>query len=75
MTITRNVILAGMLLAVLAGCGRKGALEPPPDPSAVAAKPAATGDGGAVTPGPVKSKKKKVPINVPKEPFFLDPIL
>ena len=57
------------LVAFGAGaCGRRGALEPPPDPNAIAAK-AANGDSR-----PQVAHKPK-PIQPPKQPFFLDFLL
>jgi predicted small lipoprotein YifL len=50
------------------GCGRRGALEPPPDPNAVAAKEV-NGD----THPQVAHKPK--PVQPPKQPFFLDFLL
>lgn len=49
------------------GCGRRGGLEPPPDPSAVA-KP----DDDPAHP---QVRHKAAPIVPPKEPFVLDPLL
>ena len=59
------------LAAVLAvaGCGRRGALEAPPDPSAVAA-PSSEGAPSIVT-----GRAKRVPIEHPKDAFVLDPLL
>jgi predicted small lipoprotein YifL len=58
------------LIALIAfgadGCGRRGALEPPPDPSAVA-KPD--------DPAHPQVHRKPKPIQPPKEPFVLDPLL
>ena len=67
----RSVLLAALALG-LAACGRRGALEPPPDAS-VAAPAAAT--PGITVAGPLKGRKKRVPITPPNTPFFLDPIL
>ena len=60
------------LIALIAfgasGCGRRGDLEPPPDPSAVA-KPADT------DPTHPQIHHKPKPVEPPKDPFFLDPLL
>ena len=60
--------LAALLAFCLAGCGKYGALEPPPDPNAPP-KPAnsnpANMNGGL-------SKPSIPPIVPPKQPFFLD---
>ena len=62
---------AFILLAALAlwGCGRRGALEPPPDPSALA-KEAEPED--PTRPHP---RQKPKPIAKPTTPFILDPLL
>lgn len=49
------------------GCGRRGALEPPPDPNAVA-KP----DDDPAHP---QVHHKPKPVEPPKVPFLFDPIL
>jgi predicted small lipoprotein YifL len=59
------ILLAALALA---GCGRAGPLEAPPDASA-AAKPA---DSSA---GDMQIRKKNPPITPPKTPFVLDPLL
>ncbi len=63
------VVLIGLLASSLAGCGRRGGLEPPPDPSAVAAKP------NDQSPAAGLRRAKNVPIKPPHEPFILDPLL
>jgi predicted small lipoprotein YifL len=60
-------LAAGLTLGV-SGCGRRGALEPPPDPSAVQ-KPANSSNGEPA------ARKKVLPITPPKTPFILDPLL
>lgn len=60
------VLVVGIGL-VAAGCGRKGPLEPPPNPSATPT-PDTNADG---TP----SRHKFQPITAPKTPFVLDPLL
>ena len=67
----RRIVLIGLAALALSGCGRKGPLEPPPDPSVKAPEPAAPNTFGA----PRRAKKNRTPINVPKDPFILDPIL
>jgi len=59
--------LAVALALGVAGCGRRGPLEPPPDPSAVQ-KPAPSN-------GEPETRKKVPPITPPKTPFVLDPLL
>jgi predicted small lipoprotein YifL len=62
--------LAAVLAFCLAGCGRYGPLEPPPDPNAPP-KPASS------TPGNLNalSHPSIPPIVPPKQPFFLDFLL
>ena len=64
------LVISGLAFAV-AGCGRKGPLEPPPDASAVN-KPATPTPTGSATPG---AHHKTPPITAPKTPFVLDPLL
>lgn len=78
----RLVLIGSLVAFALAGCGRKGPLEPPP--GAVNAKPNPLEEKEEVDPAapkpvipsisPVGSKKGKR-IEAPKEPFVLDPIL
>jgi predicted small lipoprotein YifL len=70
----RLVALAGLLGVglALAGCGRRGALEPPPDPSAEAQTDETPANP---THRPKSGKSAKTPIVVPNEPFILDPLL
>jgi predicted small lipoprotein YifL len=67
---SRGAVLALALLAaaLASGCGRKGALEPPPNGSAV--QPAAPAD-----PLHPQIRKPVPPITPPKGPFVLDPLL
>ena len=60
--------LAAALALGVSGCGRRGALEPPPDASAVQ-KPATSPNGEPA------GHKKIPPITPPKTPFVLDPLL
>ena len=65
---SRALVIATVAALALSGCGRRGALEPPPDPTAVKAAPA----DASVRPQ-VRSKPK--PIVTPQGDFFLDPLL
>ena len=60
-----------MLLVAVAvsGCGRRGRLEPPPDPNAPPVDAAATTKAG------VHKRAPNPPIRPPDRPFVLDPIL
>lgn len=66
-----RVLTAGMavlLAASLAGCGRRGGLEPALDPSV----PAAAGKADDTL---VMRRPKAVPITPPHDSFILDPLL
>jgi predicted small lipoprotein YifL len=66
--ISAAALVAVALLAFGAsGCGRRGALEPPPDPNAIA-KP----DDDPTHP---QVHHKPKPVEPPKQPFVLDPLL
>jgi predicted small lipoprotein YifL len=60
-------LVAALALGV-SGCGRRGALEPPPDPSAV--QKSTTSSNGEPA-----GRQKIPPITAPKKPFVLDPLL
>lgn len=63
------VLAAGLLTAPLGGCGRRGDLEPAPDPSVAAA------DAPDASPQSGLKRPKRVPITPPHDAFFLDPLL
>lgn len=71
----RALAVAVFAIIALAGCGRYGPLEPPPDASAQA-KPAtpSPNDLSANTLNP-QMKPKIPPITPPNQPFFLDFLL
>ena len=76
MTVSKIVVLSLALGLGLAGCGRRGDLEPAPD-SGVSAKAARSAPAPA-TPAPVigaPATPKANGIVKPKEPFILDPLL
>jgi predicted small lipoprotein YifL len=60
--------LAILAAALVAGCGRKGALEPPPDGGAVQQTQPAD-------PLHPQVRKPVPPITPPKQSFILDPLL
>lgn len=66
----RAAVLVVCLGAVLAGCGRRGRLEPPPTPESIAAaekaKDSKTG---------IHKRPPNPPIRAPNQPFVLDPLL
>ena len=73
----RAFFVAGLVILSLTACGRRGAPEAPPDPSAPKAteKPA---ESPGVLPSPVgtpRSKPARQGYTIPKEPFILDPLL
>ncbi len=60
----------------LAGCGRRGPLEAPPQLGAPqAAAPAPKPKDTFGTAELLPARPKPTPIGVPKQPFFLDPLL
>lgn len=64
----RATVLVLALGVALAGCGRRGRLEPPPTPESIAAAEKAS----------KSNVHKRVPnpvIRAPNQPFVLDPIL
>ena len=64
----RSLVLAALVLLALAACGRRGRLEAPPDPIAVAAQQQRQAERDRV-------KAPRKGITIPKEPFILDPLL
>ena len=58
-----------VLAAALGGCGRRGRLEPPPDPNA---RPS---DASDVSKAGFHKKPVRPPILPPNTPFVLDPLL
>jgi len=62
--------LVALLALCLAGCGKYGPLEPPPDPNAPP-KPASSNPNNMN----VLPKPSIPPITPPKQPFFLDFLL
>ena len=79
LTFPRAVVVAGLLVLGLTACGRRGALEPPPDASAQAAETQTlvrTRD--ATLPSPVgtpRSTSARRGYTIPNKPFILDPLL
>lgn len=73
----RLLILAGVAAALsLSGCGRRGPLEPPPGSAqakqAEDRKAASEASGNPLMQG---GTRRPPPIQRPKEPFILDPLL
>lgn len=69
------LLLAGTLAAGLAGCGRKGALEPHPDSPEARQRPAQNQPVTASSLAPNGGKRRTPPITPPKRPFVLDFLL
>lgn len=71
----RVALIAGLAILSLSACGRRGALEPPPDPAAQAATTQA--EGQATLPSPVGTPRSKPNrgYTIPDKPFILDPLL
>lgn len=67
-------MLALAALASLAGCGRIGPLEPPPDTNASVKQTSSTGPGTLEAISP-QVKPKIPPITPPNQSFVLDPLL
>ncbi len=76
---SRALLVAGLVILGLSACGRRGALEAPPDPNAAPAQQGVDGTGASqgALPSPVGTPRKTSnrPITVPKTPFILDPLL
>jgi len=84
---TRSAFIVLALALALAGCGRRGALEAPPNAAAQAGENQRTGavvggdeeDDGAdsvvTSPIPGGQKKRAKGITIPQRPFVLDPLL
>ncbi len=60
-------MLVLLIAAAVSGCGRRGRLEPPPDPNAPPAEE--TNKAG------IHKRKPNPPIRAPDRPFVLDPLL
>jgi predicted small lipoprotein YifL len=83
----RLLLATGLVICALTACGRRGTLEPPPDP-ALAAQPARQVQGQTVddegeelrdqvvpSPTPTPPRRRQRGYTIPKEPFILDPLL
>lgn len=76
LSLVRIALVAGALVLSLSACGRRGALEPPPDGSAPQTQPQGAADQ-ATLPSPVGTPRSKPNrgYTIPREPFILDPLL
>jgi predicted small lipoprotein YifL len=77
LTFPRAVLVAGLLVLALAACGRRGALEPPPDASAQADTQMQTPMSDSTLPSPVGTPRSSARqgYTIPNKPFILDPLL
>ncbi len=78
LTLPRAVLVCGLLALGLTACGRRGALEPPPDASAQAAETQTqTPASDATLPSPVGTPRStpRQGYTIPNKPFILDPLL
>jgi predicted small lipoprotein YifL len=67
--------MAAFAALALAGCGRYGPLEPPPEANAAAKlAPPAAAPGSAASMSSI-AKPRIPPITPPNQPFILDPLL
>jgi predicted small lipoprotein YifL len=75
-SVTRAALVAGLIVLGLSACGRRGALEPPPDGSAAAQTQQETADQ-ATLPSPVGTPRStpRRGYTIPNKPFILDPLL
>jgi predicted small lipoprotein YifL len=73
-----RILIAGGVVLMLAACGRRGALEAPPDPAAAQQAQATSQPAAGTLPSPVGTPSDSTPKRgfvVPKDPFILDPLL
>ena len=77
LTFSRAVVVAGLLVLGLTACGRRGALEPPPDASAQADTQMQTPVSDSTLPSPVGTPRStaRQGYTIPNKPFILDPLL
>lgn len=75
-SLSRAALVAGLIVLGLSACGRRGALEPPPNGSAVA-QPQQDAEDQATLPSPVGTPRSKPSraYTIPNKPFILDPLL
>jgi predicted small lipoprotein YifL len=77
LTFPRAALVAGLLVLGLTACGRRGALEPPPDASAQAADSQQSTVSDSTLPSPVGTPRSspRQGYTIPNKPFILDPLL
>jgi len=77
-SLARAALVAGLIVFGLSACGRRGALEPPPDGSAAPQAQQQQGAADQATlPSPVGTPRSKATrgYTIPNKPFILDPLL
>lgn len=72
--LARTTLVVVAVGLALAACGRRGALEAPPDPNAPKEEQT---DGSSLASSPIPGSAKKKPraTPIPNRPFILDPLL
>lgn len=73
--VSRLVLVAGLVALSVSACGRRGSLEPPPNPAAPAAQTQSEDETTLPSPIGTPQKAARTPYQKPKKPFILDPIL
>lgn len=74
---SRAALVAGLIVLGLSACGRRGALQPPPDGSATSQAQQTEATDQPILPSPVGTPRSKPNrgYTIPKTPFILDPLL
>ncbi|MEE1658362.1 lipoprotein [Microvirga sp. CF3062] len=77
LSLSRTILVAGIVVLSLSACGRRGALEPPPSASAPAAETQQATAGESTLPSPVGTPRSspRQGYTIPNKPFILDPLL
>jgi predicted small lipoprotein YifL len=78
LSLTRTILVAGLVVLGLSACGRRGALEPPPSASAATVETqqqAAAGESTLPSPVGTPRSSPRRGYTIPDKPFILDPLL
>jgi predicted small lipoprotein YifL len=75
LSLPRVALIAGLAILSLSACGRRGALEPPPDPTATAETTTIEGQGTLPSPVGTPRSRPNRGYTIPDKPFILDPLL
>lgn len=73
LSVSRMVLVAGLVALSLSACGRRGALEPPP--SATAQPESTVSDTALPSPVGTPRSSPRQGYTIPNKPFILDPLL